>query len=332
MNKNIFIYAGYSPAAYNGDNYQSCDGCRGSEIALVNLAEQLAKRNNVVVSYTPIAPGIVNGVRYLPFEEIQSFLNKQEIDVLIVSRYIHFFAKFNSRAKKTFFMLHDHEVIPWMWGKELPKRGAELLKEIWHELDVVFFLSRWHRDNFRGIYGISSNEKLEIIPNGITPAKFESFSTEMKQKNRFCYNSANGGLESALKFFGRFRENHPDAELHVFTKREDFGGDGVVNRGIVGNDVMIEELIRSSFWLYPATIPETYCISALEARCAGCVPVVNCMGGMRDSLDWYYLNINDHDIMEKIDNVDFEIFWGESREKALNNSWERVSRKWESYF
>lgn len=334
MSKKIFIYAGYAPSPYNGNNYQVAKGCRGSEIALVNLAEQLAKRNEVTVSYTPIVDGVVNGVRYLPFDEIQSFLNKNDIDVLIVSRYIHFFKKFRSRAKKTFLMLHDHEVCPWIWGESLPERGSVLLREVWDQLDGVFFLSEWHRDNFRGIYGISSNSKLEIIPNGIDPTKFSSFSPERKIKNKFCYNSSNGGMKKAISFFKNYNEVYSDSELHIFSQSENEGieGEGIFYRGFVPNDTMIDELMTSSFWLYPASIPETYCISALEARCAGCVPVVNCVGGMQDSLAGYFLNINDPDIFKKINEVNFEIFWGESREKALNNSWDRVSRKWESHF
>lgn len=331
MNKKIFIYAGYSPSPYNGSNYQTANGCRGSEIALVNLAEQLAKENSVVVSYTPILEGNVNGVEYLPFEEIQTFLNREQVDVLIVSRYIHFFTKFQSKAKKTFLMLHDYDIVPWMWGKELPNRGYDLLEKIWDDLDGVFFLSEWHRDNFKRIIQTESNEKLKIIPNGITPEKFKSFSPHKKQKNMFCYNSANGGLEAALKFFAKYRETHDDAEMHVFTDIKDVVGDGVINRGIVSNDTMIQELIRSSFWLYPATISETYCISALEARCAGCVPIVKCMGGMKDSLDGYYLDISDPNIIEKMNDLDFDIFREESRKKALNNSWERVAKMWEYY-
>jgi len=332
MNKKIFIYAGYAPSPYNGSNYQNAKGCRGSEIALVNLAEQLAKRNEVTVSYTPILDGVVNGVRYLPFEEVQSFLQKNDIDVLIVSRYIHFFAKFKSKAKKTFLMLHDNEVCPWIWGESLPERGSILLREVWDQLDGVFFLSEWHRDNFRDIYGISSNSKLEIIPNGIDPSKFSSFSPDRKPKNKFCYNSWNGGMEKAISFFNKYRESQPNSELHIFSDGESNEDSQIFYRGFVPNDVMIEELITSYFWLYPAVIPETYCISALEARCAGCVPVVNCVGGLRDSLSGYFLDINDPDINSKMESVNLEIFWKESRGKALNNSWDRVSRKWESHF
>jgi glycosyltransferase involved in cell wall biosynthesis len=332
MSKKIFIYAGYAPSPYNGLNYQTASGCRGSEIALVNLSEQLAKRNEVVVSYHPIIEGVVNGVQYLAFEKIQDFLNNNHIDVLIVSRYIHFFEKFVSEAKKTFFMLHDHQIIPWIWGKSLPNEGIDLLRSSWATLDGVFFLSEWHRENFKLIYGISNNNKLNIIPNGIAPSKFQSFSRENKIKNRFCYNSANGGMKDAINFFSQYKIFNPESELHIFTKDSGVDSDGIFYRGIVPNDQMIEEMMISSFWLYPATIPETYCISALEARCAGCVPIVNCMGGMKDSLNGYFLDINDKNILEKINKLNFNVFWEDSRKNALNNSWDSVSRKWESYF
>lgn len=332
MSKRIFIYAGYAPSPYNGSNYQTVSGCRGSEIALVNLSEQLAKRNEVVVSYHPIIEGVVNKVRYLSFEKIQDFLNNNHIDVLIVSRYIHFFEKFVSRSTKTFLMLHDNQIVPWIWGKSLPNQGVDLLHSSWNLLDGVFFLSEWHRENFKLIYGIDSNEKLNIIPNGITPSKFESFRKENKIKNRFCYNSANGGMKEAIDFFSQYRAINPESELHLFTKDSGTDENGIFHRGIIPNDRMIEELMISSFWLYPATIPETYCISALEARCAGCVPIVNCMGGMKDSLNGYFLDISDKNILNNINNLNYEFFWEDSRKNALTNSWDEVSKKWELYF
>jgi glycosyltransferase involved in cell wall biosynthesis len=333
MSKNIFIFAGYAPSAYNGSNYQTAEGCRGSEIALVNLAESLAERNNVTVGYAPIIEGVHNNVTYIGWDKIQKHLLTNEIDVLIVSRYLNFFVEFVNTAKKTYLWFHDYYGLPWLNGAALPANGVPLLRNQLASIDGIVTLSDWHKEYVKSFYGIGDNKVLKI-GNAINAQKFNSFSIEKKIKNRFIFTSANGGLEDAINVFVKYRELNPDAELHVFKNLEYVpdalkNKDGVIYRGIVPNDIIIEELIMSQFWIYPATVHETFCISALEARVAGCIPIVKCMGGMEEVLGGYSLNIDDPLLFDKMKNVDFI---EKSRKEALSETWFKKSVEWESLF
>jgi len=333
MAKNIFIFAGYAPSAYNGSNYQTAEGCRGSEIALVNLAESLAERNNVTVGYAPIIEGVHNNVTYISWDKIQKHLLTNEIDVLIVSRYLNFFVEFVNTAKKTYLWFHDYYGLPWLNGAALPANGVPLLRNQLASIDGIVTLSDWHKEYVKSFYGITDDKVLKI-GNAINAQKFNSFSIEKKIKNRFIFTSANGGLEDAINVFVKYRELNPDAELHVFKNLEYIpdalkNKDGVIYRGIVPNDIIIEELITSQFWIYPATVHETFCISALEARVAGCIPIVKPMGGMEEVLGRYLLNIDDPLLFDKMKNVDFI---EKSRKEALSETWFKKSVEWESLF
>lgn len=333
MSKNIFIFAGYAPSAYNGMNYQTAEGCRGSEIALVNLAESLAERHNVTVGYAPIIEGVHNKVTYIGWDKIQKYLLTNDIDVLIVSRYLNFFVEFVNTAKKTYLWFHDYYGLPWLNGASLPANGVPLLRNQLNTIDGIVTLSDWHKEYVKSFYGINDSKVLKI-GNAINAQKFNSFSMEKKIQNRFIFTSANGGLDDAINVFVKYRNQNPNAELHVFKNLEYIPDalkniEGVIYRGIVPNDILIQELLISQYWIYPATVHETFCISALEARVAGCIPIVRCMGGMEEVLDGYSLNIDDPFLFDKMKEVDFI---EKSRKEALNTTWLKKSVEWESLF
>ena len=339
MSKNIFIFAGYAPSAYNGKNYQTAEGCRGSEIALVNLAENLAKNNTVTVGYAPIIEGHHNGVNYIPWEKIQNFLFYNHIDVLIVSRYLNFFIEFVNTAKQTFLWLHDYHALPWWNGTALPHTGKVILLNQWNNINGIITLSKWHANYVKDFYGAEyyglKPGKIKIIGNAINADRFEPFDIDQKVNNRFIFTSANGGLDEAIDVFKKYHTIESNAELHIFhniekVKEEHKNVPGVILRGIVPNDQLIQELLKAEFWIYPAVINETYCISALEARAAGCMPVVKPLGGMTDVLKDYFLHIDDPWLMTKL--RDKEIIRSvvlESRQDALNETWEKRANEWE---
>jgi glycosyltransferase involved in cell wall biosynthesis len=340
MSKNIFIFAGYAPSAYNGKNYQTAEGCRGSEISLVNLAENLAKNNTVTVGYAPIIEGHHNGVNYIPWEKIQNFLFSNKIDVLIISRYLNFFVEFINTAEKTYLWLHDYHALPWLNGTTLPHTGRALLLNQWNNINGIVALSRWHANNVKDFYGLTSDgpfsfKKINIIGNAINADRFEPFDIDQKVNNRFIFTSANGGLDEAIEVFKKYHSIESNAELHIFhsiekVKEEHKNVPGVILRGIVPNDQLIQELLKAEFWIYPAEVNETYCISALEARAAGCIPLAKPMGGMSDVLKDYFIHLDDPLLLDKLG--DKEILKDmilKSRQDALNETWLKRAHEWE---
>jgi glycosyltransferase involved in cell wall biosynthesis len=331
---NIFIYAGYSPGKWNGSNYQNVLGCRGSEIALVHIAEQLAKTHKVTVSFDPILQGEHNGVNYIQPTGVQEYLDSTEIDVLIISRYIHFFIKYTNTAKKTYLWLHDYTAAPYYYGSSLPNDGIPIVKN--SKIDGIITLTNWHKNYVSNYYNIDSG--ISVIGNGINPIKFKNYNANNKIPNRFVFFSGNGGLQDAIKWFLKFREHRPDASLHVFMETSNIGDwelstveHGVVYRGFVSNDELISELLISEYWLYPAVVNETYCTSILEAKAAGCIPIVRPLGGMHEVIGDLYFDIDDEYSVEKVlDIQDPGIIIEHNRKNALQFSWEHRALEWKN--
>lgn len=330
--KNIFIYAGYAPGAWNGSNYQEVPGCRGSEIALVHIAEGLAKVHNVTVSYDPIISGRHNNVNYLQPGLIQNYLDNTEVDVLIISRYTHFFVKYTNTAKKTYLWLHDYEALPYYYGQSLPQGGKPLVKNA--KLDGIVTLTEWHKNHVRNFYDLK--EGLNIIGNGITAEKFANYNPQNKIKDRFVFFSGNGGLTDAIQWFLKFKAYRPAASLHVFMNYEkvnewerSMSDQGVIYRGIIPNDELIQELLLSEYWIYPATVNETFCTSILEAKAAGCIPIVRLQGGMQDVIGDAYFDIDDPNSIQNVLNIkDIDTIRSNNREDALKYTWDRRVAEW----
>lgn len=330
--RNIFIYAGYSPAPWNGDTYQQHPECRGSEIALVHIAEGLAKNNNVTVSYNPIKTGVYNGVNYIPHESIQDHLDSTEIDVLIISRYIHFFIKYVNTAKRTYLWLHDYEALPYYYGESLPNSGIPIVKNA--NIDGIITLTNWHKNHVSQFYNMEDG--ISIIGNGINADRFMDYNPANKIKDRFVFFSGNGGLTDAINWFLRYREHRPDATLHVFMNYDktnewerSMSENGVVYRGIIPNDDLINELLISDYWIYPATVNETFCTSILEAKAAGCIPIVRLRGGMNDVIGDNYFDVDHENSVNDVLNItDIDAIRSNNRKDALQYTWDRRVSEW----
>ena len=94
---------GYSPS-FNGLNYGS-KKVYGSEITTIKLAETLTDIYNVYIFIFNLSDEdqiIHNNVHYLNFDKINTFNN---IDIMIVVRYINYFIYYKNIAKKTYIWL-----------------------------------------------------------------------------------------------------------------------------------------------------------------------------------------------------------------------------------
>ena len=104
---------------------------------------------------------------------------------------------------------------------------------------------------------------------------------------------------------------------------------GVVFRGIVPNDKLISELLISEFWLYPAIVNETFCTSILEAKAAGCIPIVRLQGGMQDVIGDGYFSIDNNDAIKNILNsLDLDKIREYNRIEALRYTWDARVLEW----
>jgi glycosyltransferase involved in cell wall biosynthesis/tetratricopeptide (TPR) repeat protein len=283
------------------------DGLGGSETAVVYVAKELVAQGFRVMVYAE-AEGIWDGVYYrhhskfVPENPIGLFIawrNPTLIDLPIA-------------AEKKFLWLHDVDS-----GDHLtPERAAKF--------DGLLILSEWHQGHLSEKYPFIPDEKYVIIGNGIDPDRFAIYSDSAidsaRDVNRFVYvSSPDRGLERALVFWPFIRKAYPEATLHVYYGWENYDRlgrdpsfknwildrakqDGVSWYGRIGQRQLARELMKSGGLFYPGPHPfeETFCISALEAQAAGCVPVTRDNGALPEvnslgyTLDTLYATVNDY--------------------------------------
>jgi glycosyltransferase involved in cell wall biosynthesis len=320
---------------FNGSNYKLAKGARGSEIGMINLAENLVELgHDVTISFSPILEGTYKGVNYITVDRLQKFIDTNNLDAIVVNRYVHFFVEFIAKAKKVFVWVQDMTLAPNYYDFLLPSYALPVLANSWNKIDGLVLLSDWHINYFRNFYGIKGEEsKFFKIGNGINPDSFNNISLNAKKRHKFIFNSNKPtpiDLEESIKFFSLYKKIYREAELHVFRGDVDrIFYDGVFYRGIVSNDEMIRELASSQFWIYPEVYLETFCTSALEARAAGCIPIVRINGGLSESIGRVWYSIDDNDIIRKLENIPNDIM-SQSRNEALKLSWVYRAKQWEN--
>jgi len=332
----ILFYSGYMLEPFNGSNYKIAKGARGSEIGMINLAENLVcLGHDVTISFSPILEGVHKGVNYISVDRLQKFIDTNNLDAIVVNRYVHFFVEFIAKAKKVFVWVQDMTLAPNYYDFLLPNYALPVLANSWDKIDGLVLLSDWHINYFRNFYGIRGEEgKFFKIGNAINPNSFQK--TLNKKQHKIIFNSnkpTNEDLRQSIEFFNYYKSYYPDAELHVFRDevRDMASVDGVFYRGLVPNDEMITELLSAQFWIYPEVYLETFCTSALEARAAGCVPIARVNGGLSESIGRVWYSMDDNDIIKKLENIPQE-FMQQSSQEALKLSWSYRAKQWENLF
>jgi glycosyltransferase involved in cell wall biosynthesis len=340
-------------------NYLDSDyGCYGSELATIKLSEKFTKDYDVYVFGTSFNHIVKNGVTYKHSDDLQEFSKNNQIDVLIVSRYIYYFLEFSVdeiNARKTYLWLHDVSVQPYWNGNALPHDGKPLLNNISSKIDGVIVLSNWHLNNLHNNFGVPK-EKLKIIGHGINPEKFQK--SVVKKKNSFIWFShPDRGLINFIDFFPRVRESIPDAVLHIYGGIEWFEKNNydiyqktnefIEYNGKVSNDVLITRLLEMDYFVYAANFYETYCIAALEAQAAGCMCIATDMGALTDSLDGgkrgvliqnrygtqeYWDELLESIMIVHRDNEMKNLFIDTAKSWALSQSWDDISKQFINYF
>jgi len=297
----VVIYCGPGLEKWSPDQIDR-EGLGGSETAVVHLAKELAARNFLVMVYAE-AEGAWDGVlyrhhtRFIPQNRVGLFIawrNPTLVDLPL-------------NAERKLLWLHDVD------------SGDLLTEERAAKFDGLLILSEWHRRHLSEMYPFIPAEKYTIIGNGIDPTRF-SRTNVRRDPNRFVYvSSPDRGLERALVMWPFIRKEYPEATLHVFYGWENFDklgrdqgfkrwvldkakADGIEWHGRIGQRELARELMKSGGLFYPGPhgFEETFCISALEAQAAGCVPVTRDNGALPEvnfagiTLSTRYATVNDY--------------------------------------
>ncbi len=295
----LCIYTGYSPA-YNGKNYQDRN-VWGSEIAAVHMAELLSEHYQVFV-FCPCDEELEhNGVNYYHFNKFEPFQQQIHINVMIVSRFVHFFMAFRVKADKLFYWAHDARIHDAFQGQFLENQGTYLFHNMLDKIDGIICVSSWHKNYFMNWAKIPDGDryKVHIIRNGLDLSYFDD--NLPKTENRMIWASnPDRGLDILLKCYPRIQKEIPDLTLDIYYS--DLHGEkmpkeryefilhqvktlpGVKFHGKISEKQLCLEYCKADIMPYFNRSHETYCISALQACAGGCAVVCRNYTGLKDSV------------------------------------------------
>ena len=293
----------YAPGAFEPWSPLSIKegGIGGSETCLTYLAVGLSERDWDVRVFADAEPGIYVGSLWRPSA---AFDPTEEADAIIVSRAPHAF-DVELHAPVRALWCHDAT-----YADQLTAKRAERITDL-------IALSDWAEQAFIDQYPFLEG-KTRIIRNGVPilgsdgEEKFPRGNVGFHDRAPMCIysSSADRGLDLLLEWWPEIRAIVPNAELHVFygwetldkaarmrpelfqfkaqvlASLERAGGEegGVFMRGRVGQTDLYEAMQDARVWTYPTYFTETSCITAMEARAAGIVPVTSELAALTETV------------------------------------------------
>lgn len=333
-------------------------GIGGSETAAVCMARELARLGArvVVASDCKGHEGDYEGVRYVDYNKVLADPEAWPCEVFICSRQPFVFDK-PFKFKVSFLWVHDIHV-----GQPSGDLGRQLLK-----VDRFFCLSNWHKQFFLSTYPFIHPDSVIVTRNGIDPEFFNQAPTKIGQ--RLIYSSSpDRGLGRLLELFPEIRAEVPEAELHVYygfenwKKAAEGSGNrehleriayferalaetpGVYHHGRVSKSKLAKAFMEAKVWAYPTWFTETYCITALEAQAAGCVPVTTNLAALPETVKHGVLLAHNCTSLEYgrefvsnvvgllRDDAARESLARDGRAFALTQTWATVSADWKRHF
>ncbi len=171
--------------------------------------------------------------------------------------------------------------------------------------DDVLWLSNAQRNQWIQVNPKFSKFK-KIFGNGIVK---EQFSPVEERKNPYaCIYSSNyaRGLDILLDIWPRIKKLFPKATLDIYygwqswlrpplekelkmrSQIEELKALDVHEHGLVGHVELNKAYANASFWTYPCTQFETFCITALKAQLSGAIPVVLKNSALNETVRYGY--------------------------------------------
>lgn len=263
----ILIYIGYQRTSLTPYDFQLGNGIGGTEIVALQLAENLAKQGYDVTFGGQVTNTLSNRVKWLDLASVEA----EHFDIAIGASYLHFIDTI--KADRYYFWFHNTDFYPWLRGE------AVIWQDRLNDPKITGFiaLTQWHKDQLIRDYGLT--KPIYVIGNSIDRSTFEPWPIT-KRPASFIYSSARErGLDRLLDMWPKIKLVIPEATLDVFGPgydRDQHPGldlAGVSFRGSVAPQELHSWQQRSEYWLHPTNYEETYCVTALEAQYAGCIPI-----------------------------------------------------------
>lgn len=254
-------------------------GIAGSEEAVIYMSEQLVQLGyDVIVFGDPPTHSTYRKLSSNPRFVDYNFNDFPRLDIAISWRMYALAEDLKKIANKVYLWPHD------ICCNRLSEKETQAF-------DGVLWLSEWQKNNWTQINPGLKKFKT-IYGNGIHPNQFPPIT---ERKNPFsCIYASNyaRGLDLLLSIWPEIKKDFPKASLDIFYGWEGFGilseekaskirtainklsRLDVSEKGMIGHEALNIAYSKASFWTYPCTNIEVFCISALRAQFAGAVPVI----------------------------------------------------------
>ena len=165
------------------------------------------------------------------------------------------------------------------------------------------------------------------------------------------------GLELLIDIWPQVERCFPKATLDIYYGWETFGlldpkkanqlrhnigqlvYQGVSEKGRVGHEELNRAYGKASFWTYPCTQAETFCITALRAQFAGTIPVITQWAALSETVrHGYACSHHNHYLqtllraMEEATNIDLQKRFNMRDFILQNYTWKTIAQKWKALF
>lgn len=331
---------------WNEDSLKT-SGLGGSETAVIHMARALRKLTGLRVRIFNERDQMweKDGVSYEPLATMYQYFKDRTPLVHIAWRH-----NYKLTSAPTYIWCHDLCFIGLEQGQHYTK---------------ILALSDFHKAWLHNVYSVPL-EKITVTRNGIEPSRYRqpedaAFLERNPYKVVFS-SSPDRGLERAIRVMDYVVKAIPQAELHAF-----YGFTGMRNAGRHKEVESLEAMIKerpwvkfhgnidqtrlttefksAAIWLYPTNFLETFCITAIEALCAGVYPVVRNFGALPHTLGpakaegmAFILErdcVSDDDVKHYAAAVIGAIKaekWKDVQVDPERYSWESVAREWVELF
>lgn len=261
-------------------------GVGGSEEKLIEFARELAKDYDITIYHNGVH-GDFDGVKYRDYSDFNAW------------EYSDVFISFKSRqmlyqsinAKKKFH-----------WTTEIEDWTGNPIQDV----NKIFVISDFHKDQMKPQTLPLEKQYLWADLKRLDRNKVK------KEKGTMLYcSSYDRGLEDLLRSWGtvmkklnlkklyltygwdfldRVAKGNPQMELWKKQMLELLKQKGIKMLGRLTNNQMCRMYWKSEYWCLPCNNPnsELFCINAIKASYTGCIPVVRRIGGLQETVLFYY--------------------------------------------
>jgi glycosyltransferase involved in cell wall biosynthesis len=305
----------------------------GSETATMNIATSLHKCGHEVEVVTDWA-----GIR------------NHQCDIFIANRRWGLFQEGIRPGRLNYLWCHNdvNEINPG------PLSDPSVAEVVYANCDGVIFLSHYQQRRWIKKLNVPLS-KVFLSSNGIPLKKFQGSPENLASRPPWAYyaSTPDRGLKLLLAGWPIIKSAVKDAQLHIFssmkvyneTDREQFvklyemakSLDGVHYHGAVGQAQLRKMSQMCRVLAYPCIVPETSCISAMEAMAAGCVVASTSLGAMPETawhnplipiadgwLEQWVLSV----VRVLLDNRYYERLAGQNLVSASYYDWDAVAARW----